>query len=176
MGSSRLDDTDTLADLYGWWESLVERDPADRLPECPQDQGLIERGALDAAQCQLTGGVATIASNAQFASVDEMNAWYLAVVADARDRRLDEVREGDDLRVCQGLGVGPARLVGGEAPWEIDGADGRLLCFTNESDLNAVFWTDNATAIGSVAVSPAASTNLDQLVVEWLQAPYRTAD
>jgi hypothetical protein len=39
-----------------------------------------------------------------------------------------------------------------------------------------VFWTDNATAIGSVAVSPAASTNLDQLVVEWLQAPYRTAD
>jgi len=175
MGSSRLD-TDTLADLYGWWDGLVDRDPGDRLPECPQDQGLIDRGALDAVQCQLTGGVATIASNAQFAGVAEMDAWYDEVATDARDNRLQELREGGDASVCAGLGVGDQRWTGGLAPWAIDGADGRLLCFTNESDLNVVFWTDNTTAIGSVAVSPAASGPLDQLVVEWAGSPYRTAD
>lgn len=176
MGSSRLDDTDTLADLYGWWNDLVERDPADRLPECPTDEGLIDRGALAAVQCELTGGVASIASNAQFASVAEMDAWYDEIATDARENRLEEVLDGDDLQACDGLGVGDRRWVGAVVPWSVDGANGRLLCFTNENDLNALFWTDEATAVGSVAVSPAANAPLDQLVEEWTRSPYRTAD
>ena len=120
--------------------------------------------------------LATIASNAQFADVKQMNAWYDQVMTNARERRLDRVRSGDGPRACAGLGVGERRLVGAEVPWSIDGGEGRLLCFTNESDQNALFWTNTATAVGSIAVSPAADSRLEELVTEWARSPYRVAD
>ena len=176
MGSARLDGAETIAELYAWWDEVVGRDAADRLPSCPEDPGLVERGALAAVQCRLTGGLATVASNAQFASVAEMDAWYDAVAGDARTRRLQEVRGGADPGICMGLGRDAARLIGGETRWAIEGGQGRLLCFTNENDLNALFWTDETTAVGSVAVSPAADGLLEQLVEEWTRSPYRVAD
>jgi hypothetical protein len=51
-----------------------------------------------------------------------------------------------------------------------------MLCFVNESDQNALFWTNDVTGIGSVAVSPAADASLGTMVEEWLRSPYRLAD
>lgn len=176
MGSARLDDSDTLAELYQWWDSTVERDAGDRLPEnCPEDQGLIDNGAAAAVQCQMTGGVATVASHAQFLTVDEMNGWYDGVLTEAREERLDTVLEGVRPGTCAGLGSGPQRLAGANTIWSAGDAHGRMLCFVNESDQNTLFWTNDATGIGSVAVSPAVHP-LGTMVLEWQRSSYRLAD
>src|SRR5690606_3629242 len=88
LGTARLDDVSSLNDLYTWWDGVVERDPADRLPDgCAPDQGLMERGASRAVQCQLTGGVATVVSHAQFPDLAAMDAWYDGMVTGAREDR-----------------------------------------------------------------------------------------
>ncbi|HSK91341.1 MAG TPA: serine/threonine-protein kinase [Euzebyales bacterium] len=177
MASARLDGSESLDALYGWWDQTVGRDAADRLPDCLADQGLIDRGAITAVQCEMTGGVASIVSHAQFASVADMDTWYDAVAGDARERRLQEVRASTDPAACNGLGAAnELRWVGAEIAWTLDDAQGRLLCFVNESDQNTLFWTNDATAVGSVAVSSAANAPLDQLVGEWTTSPYRNAD
>jgi serine/threonine-protein kinase len=176
LGSARLDGTDTLDELYGWWDGMVRRDLGDRLPDCPADEGLIERGAATAVQCQMTGGVATIASHAQFSDGAAMNAWYDTVVSTAREERLREVLDGADPTACQALGDGDRRWSGADVGWTSDHAQGRMLCFVNESDQNALFWTNDVTGIGSVAVSPAADASLGTMVEEWLRSPYRLAD
>jgi serine/threonine protein kinase len=176
MGSARIDDSETVADLYQWWDSTVERDTGDRLPDCPVDEGLIEAGAATAVQCQMTGGVATIASHAQFRTTDEMNAWFDGVVDNAREERLQSVLDGVRPGACRALGFGRRRWTGASTLWSAGDARGRMLCFVNESSQNALFWTNDATGIGSVAVSPAANARLGTMVREWQRSSYRLAD
>jgi serine/threonine protein kinase len=176
LGSARIDDSDTLDDLYTWWDGMVERDAGDRLPNCPVDDGLIERGATTAVQCQMTGGVATVASHAQFADLAAMDQWYDGVVTNAREERLRQVLDGDDPAACRRLGAGRRRWTGADVAWTSQDARGRLLCFVNETDQNALFWTNEATGVGSVAVSPAGDATLRAMIDEWLRSPYRLAN
>jgi len=176
LGSAVREDSDTLSQLYAWWDGTVERDTGDRLPGCAAVEGLVERGATTAVQCQMTGGVATVASHAQFADLAAMDAWYDEVVTNAREERLRAVLSGDDPAVCHRLGARRRRWTGADVAWASEGAGGRLLCFVNETDQNALFWTNEATGIGSVAVSPAADATLGTMIDEWLGSPYRFAN
>jgi hypothetical protein len=176
MGSAVIEETDSLTELYGWWHGMVGRVDGDRLPDCPVDEGLIERGATTAVQCQMTDGVATVASHAQFSDVDAMNAWYDAVVTNAREERLRAVREGTSPAACRRLGARRRRWTGADVTWGSERAHGRLLCFVNETDQNALFWTNEATGVGSVAVSPATDASLREMIDEWVRSPYRLAD
>jgi hypothetical protein len=176
LGSARIDDSDTLADLYQWWDRTVEREAGDRLPDCPVDQGLIDSGAAAAVQCQMTDSVTTVASHAQFRTIDDMNAWFDGVLANAREERLQAVLEGVRPGACRGLGSGRRRWTGASTVWSAGDARGRMLCFVNESNENALFWTNDATGVGSVAVSPAADDRLGTMVREWQRRSYRLAN
>jgi serine/threonine-protein kinase len=176
LGSARIDDSDALTDLYQWWDGTVEREIGDRLPGCPPDEGLLERGAAAAVQCQMTGGVATVVSHAQFLTADEMNAWFDGVLSNARAERLDTIVDGTRPNSCRGLGFGRRRLTGAHVTWSTGDSHGRLLCFVNESNQNVLFWTNDATGVGSVGVSPAAGERLGAMVREWQRSRYRLAD
>jgi serine/threonine-protein kinase len=170
LGSSRIDDPGAEAALYRWWADLVQRRPGDRLPDCPRDAGLEDLGAAAAVQCRPDTGAATVVSHAQFGEVSTMDEWFSGVLDDVGRVRGFSLSAVDDPSGCAGLGQGDTRNDVGRTGWQAGGAGGRLLCFVNESDQNALFWTNAAMATGGVAVSPAAgddATALIDLVDQW---------
>lgn len=175
-------------------DDLLAELPGELLDDCRRDVGLTAQApGVAAVACEPDDAEASVVSWVRFADRATMDAWIADRRASLGDRidRSDDACEPDDFgETDDGDDDRPGRRVGqeddedrgdeeqpaptaGATSYDEGGTSGEILCFVNSSDQNVVFWTRDGSRIGSIAVSPAASGSMQDLLEWWREGGHR---